>query len=331
MPNLSPCTLRIDPVTGFRGNVHSQLAADGNTYNQNFRNRFCGCGELYDPHTQKGTMYQCLGLATEADGGCGEDWWHPECLMGLPHDWYSKRLEEDSSCGNVETKESQGTSEDQNDPVPPGFPDDDHIEAMICYKCTKTAPWIKQYAGDANFTALTYPKISHADTALPNERSESSPQTPSKSEHMDEILEKGANTRKRKAAEDISESSICSPKRVRAETDARTDNDADQKPAVVMNCARVMLPPPPIGLISLVPSNEDFRTSFCRCPECYPLLSKYPQLLEEEDIYEPPLSESGENGEGGNSVGTGSLLDRGEAALSNVDRVRAIGNYNGFH
>lgn len=40
--------------------------------------------------------------------------------------------------------------------------------------------------------------------------------------------------------------------------------------------------------------------------------------------YEPPLSESGENG-GGDSVGTGSLLDRGEAALSNVDRVRAIG------
>ena len=48
-----------------------------------------------------------------------------------------------------------------------------------------------------------------------------------------------------------------------------------------------------------------------------------PQLLEEEESYEPPVSESGE--EGGQSAGTGSLLDRGEAALSNVDRVRAIG------
>ncbi len=68
---------------------------------------------------------------------------------------------------------------------------------------------------------------------------------------------------------------------------------------------------------------EDFRERFCRCPSCYPNLSKFPQLLEEEESYEPPISESGEGG--GQSVGTASLLDRGEAALSNVDRVRAIG------
>lgn len=68
---------------------------------------------------------------------------------------------------------------------------------------------------------------------------------------------------------------------------------------------------------------EGFREHFCRCPSCYPNLSKFPQLLEEEESYEPPISESGE--EGGQSVGTGSLFDRGEAALSNVDRVRAIG------
>ena len=68
---------------------------------------------------------------------------------------------------------------------------------------------------------------------------------------------------------------------------------------------------------------EDFRERFCRCPSCYPTLSKYPQLIEEEESYEPPISESGEGA--GQSVGTGSLLDRGEAALSNVDRVRAIG------
>lgn len=69
---------------------------------------------------------------------------------------------------------------------------------------------------------------------------------------------------------------------------------------------------------------EDFRSHFCRCPACYLVLRKYPQLLEEEVVYEPPVSEAGEEG-GGESVGTGSLLDRGEAALSNVDRVRAIG------
>ena len=82
------------------------------------------------------------------------------------------------------------------------------------------------------------------------------------------------------------------------------------------------LPTPPPTSFSLF-CKESFREHFCRCQECYPLLKQHPQLLEEEYSYEPPLSESG--GEGGDSVGTGSLLDRGEAALSNVDRVRAIG------
>lgn len=71
---------------------------------------------------------------------------------------------------------------------------------------------------------------------------------------------------------------------------------------------------------------EDFRDHLCRCAECYPILRAHPQLLEEEVLYEPPLSQDGEGD--GESMGTGSLLDRGEAALSNVDRVRAIGKFN---
>lgn len=49
--------------------------------------------------------------------------------------------------------------------------------------------------------------------------------------------------------------------------------------------------------------------------------------MEEEESYEPPVSESGDD-VGGQSAGTGSLLERGEAALSNVDRVRAIGKFS---
>jgi E3 ubiquitin-protein ligase UBR7 len=52
-------------------------------------------------------------------------------------------------------------------------------------------------------------------------------------------------------------------------------------------------------------------------------LAKHPQLLEEEEAYEPPVSEDGENADG-STVGSGSLLDRGERALTNMDRVRAI-------
>ena len=82
------------------------------------------------------------------------------------------------------------------------------------------------------------------------------------------------------------------------------------------------LPAPPPASFSLF-CKESFREHLCRCAECYPLLKQHPQLLEAEYSYEPPLSESGaENGE---SVGTGSLLERGEAVLSNIDRVRALG------
>ena len=69
---------------------------------------------------------------------------------------------------------------------------------------------------------------------------------------------------------------------------------------------------------------ETFRDYLCRCNDCYALLCKHPQLIEEEDTYEPPRSEGDDDGPGGGSVGSRSLLDRGEAALSNMDRVRAI-------
>jgi E3 ubiquitin-protein ligase UBR7 len=68
----------------------------------------------------------------------------------------------------------------------------------------------------------------------------------------------------------------------------------------------------------------DFRDHLCRCPEHFPTLAKHPQLLEEEENYEPPMSEDGSHNGDPGSVGSKSLLDRGEAALNNMDRVRAI-------
>lgn len=98
-------------------------------------------------------------------------------------------------------------------------------------------------------------------------------------------------------------------------------NSKKAKLASAKDCYYESLPQPPSGTASLF-LKEDFRDHFCRCARCYPNLRKHPQLLEEEESYEPPMSENA--GEGGGSVGTGSLLDRGEAALNNVDRVRAI-------
>ena len=153
LPATSPCTLRIDPATGMKAPIHFQPPAEGNTYNQNCRNRFCGCGEIYNAEEEKGTMFQCLGLADEVDGGCGEDWWHPECVVGLGRDWARAKAQE-----KVETKAAGDANEEPEveHPIPPGFPPEDSFETFICYKCVEANPWIKRYAGSAGFLPPVY-------------------------------------------------------------------------------------------------------------------------------------------------------------------------------
>lgn len=155
LPSTSPCTLRINPTTGMKGPVHSQISAEGNTYNQNSQNRFCGCSEFYNAEEEKGTMFQCLGLAGEKDGGCGEDWWHPECVVGLGRDWTRAQAHTKSE-RNTGNDGLDDTDADADHPLPPGFPDEDSFDTFICYKCVDANPWIKQYAGTAGFLPPVY-------------------------------------------------------------------------------------------------------------------------------------------------------------------------------
>lgn len=157
MPATSPCTLRIDPATGMKGRVHSQRAATGNTYNKNFQNRFCGCGELHNPHEEKGTMFQCLGLSNEEDGGCGEDWWHPECVLGLGRDWLKETKSETKNTGSP-FEDDDEEIEESVDSLPPGFPQEDAFEGFICYKCVNANPWIKSYASSPGFLEPVFRK-----------------------------------------------------------------------------------------------------------------------------------------------------------------------------
>ena len=152
IPATSPCTLRIDPATGMKGPVHSQPAAEGNTYNQNCRNRFCGCGEIYNAEEEKGTMFQCLGLADEADGGCGEDWWHPECVVRLGRNWTKQKAQKEERNGPVDGEQEAETDH----PLPPGFPEEESFDTFICYKCVEANPWIKKYAGSPGFLPPVY-------------------------------------------------------------------------------------------------------------------------------------------------------------------------------
>lgn len=126
------------------------------------------------------------------------------------------------------------------------------------------------------------------------------------------------------AAPEVSSISL---KRKAEEDDTESLTSAiSKKPKVEItkDCYYDTLPQATPGTVSLF-LKEDFRDHFCRCAKCYLDLRKHPQLLEEEESYEPPLSEDDEEGQA--SLGTGSLLDRGEAALNNVDRVRAIGKF----
>lgn len=344
MPSTSLCTLREDPNTGRKG-VHSQKAAPGNKYNHNFRNQFCGCGEKYDPHQEKGTMFQCLGLGTVETGGCGEDWWHPECLIGLPRDWYKslpkkKTLAIGGGDSTIETGVDGAVDEVDEDgetPLPPGFPAEDDFEQLICFKCIDSTPWLKRYAGTPGFLPPVYRNGGIAKAAQTVQDQVSSAET-SKSED---------NSKKRKADDDEPVQEEPSAKRAKEE-DAPTQEPESSKLATINEEA-----PSPIPSTNPVTTNptpatdsskpkhaslpdsapeaslslfllENFHDRLCRCAECFPKLAPFPQLREEEETYEPPLSDDGEGGHGAGSTGTGSLLERGEAALSNVDRVRAI-------
>ena len=144
-----------------KGNVRAELPAATNTYNHNFTNRFCGCGRLYDAHSEKGTMFQCVGLGSVEQGGCGEDWWHAECIMGIDRDGDVKKEEvtpkvdtlatalpskkldgdgpqeanDDAPADLAEIQPGEEAIPDTEDPtVPPGFPDEDAFEHFICYK-----------------------------------------------------------------------------------------------------------------------------------------------------------------------------------------------------
>lgn len=334
MPDTSPCTLRSDPETGAKG-VHSSEAAKSNTYNQNFQNKFCSCGEEYDAEKEKGTMFQCLGLGTVKTGGCGEDWYHPECLMGLPKDWIK------SNEGNkVAEPLPEGASPRSNShPAPPGFPHEDDFEGFICYKCVESNPWIKQYADSPGFL----PPVFKQDTTLP----------------VLDIQSQGRPNLKRKASDEedsntLPERPVTPSKRLKETTPPpqplsalppglAPSTDPSIPTTVPLSAHATVtsdvpllaspkhkhsdLPPAPSGTFSLF-LKSDFRDHLCHCPRCYPKLLPHPQLVEEEDTYEPSVDSSNQSeagaGSGARSHGTGSLLERGEAALNNIDRVRAI-------
>lgn len=250
--------------------------------------------------------------------------------MGLGKDWYK------SSESKQEQEETMdGEQEEKDHPVPPGFPSEDDFDAMICYKCVEANPWIKKYAGTGGFLPPVFREGTHSAAEEPQPAAKNG------------VSLTASGSLKRKASESEFETGPASPsKRVKDE-----DYRAPPPPTTVLDTEQTSppapaadsepqanpihkhdsLPPAPEGTFSLF-LRDDFRTHICHCPTCYPSLIPHPQLLDEESTYEPSLSSSSsQNGDGAAGHRPGhshssraSLLDRGEAALSNVDRVRAI-------
>ncbi len=298
-------------------------------------------------------MFQCLGLGTAETGGCGEDWWHPGCIVGLGPNWYdpaihkkamgppknegvlgsiaevSEVVVESNEDGtvNVATDYSNplaGTAleqilEDQDEelPLPPGFPEEDDFEGFICYKCVDAHPWIKRYAGAPGFLAPVFRR-----STAP------SPETGILRKTEGLITSHSSNGKKRKANDDDELEASGPSKRVKDEPVAANENATADKVesetksnADGKECKIKALPPASTGQLSLF-FKSDFRDHLCHCDDCFPALKVHEQLVEEEDIYEPSVSEEEEAG--GSTVGSGSIYNRGESALKNVDRVRAI-------
>ena len=276
-------------------------------------------------------MFQCMGLGTVETGGCGEDWWHPECLVGLPRGLHTRKT---SSLNQIEkevimedeAEEKLGQS-DEEVPLPQGFPHEDYFDALICYKCVESNPWIKRYAGTTGFLPPVYNKSVSSSGDAKSKRTALDIDT----HELHAEATKGS--KKRKALEDeFACQSIGSPKRFKEDLENTIDNPQiaiESLKSTVPQLKHDTLPISPSGTFSLF-LKEDFREHLCHCPKCYPNLIPHPQLVEEEETYESPLdSEDGGNSEapaecGAPSQGTGSLLDRGEAALSTMDRVKAI-------
>ena len=295
-----PCTLRLNPATNTKGGVHSEPADPNNKYNQNFRNLFCSCAIDYKPHEQKGTMFQCLGLGTHKTGGCGEDWYHPGCLVGLGPRWFEKMPKKPSSSAvndalppiaedapqesaQENAQENAAQDDDEDPPLPDGFPGEDDFDHLICYKCVEAYPWIKRYAGTAGFLAPVYLQTEEGASKkrkLEDDSVEGEPSKRIKSQSGDaegasKVVEI-ADT----ATTNVKSNDNHTPDQTKQEDTIKTE-ETPSTPTNTNTCKLTSLPPAPTGQFSLFVAS-DFRDRFCRCASCFPTLKAHAQLLEEE-------------------------------------------------
>lgn len=292
MPEGSKCELR---------KIGGEVARVGNRFCHNYWGKFCACDLDYDPEKEKGTMYQCI-----LGDACGEDWFHDTCIVG------EERAENGNQKGNGEGEgEEGGEVEDR----PKGFPAEEDFEYFICWECVSKNPWLGRYAGTPGFLAPVY-------------KNDASPKIERASQDADNTTPKAApSDAKKRKAEENGDSEREGAKRAKTpDAVAALGSNGDVKNPVEeegpKTCHYEDLPHPPSTTtpFSMFLTSE-FRSHLCRCAKCFPRLAAHDILLEEEETYEPPLDEDGDNH---STHSAGSLFDLGERALGSVSRVKAI-------
>lgn len=283
-------------------------------------------------------MFQCLGLGTHEDGGCGEDWYHPGCLMGLGPKWYESAtsaikvkdggnntslptISEDAPPqGDAPPQDNAAAAveeEEDDAPLPDGFPGEDAFDHFICYKCVDANSWIKNYVGTPGFLPPVYLNNEKEAGASPTKKRQ-------RDSDNDQTSEDVSNQAKRSKSEQTvqapAEVPVTSPPQANKPS-AEVKGEPNDPTSTEATCKLDSLPSVPSDQFSIFVT-DNFRERFCRCSKCFPKLRPHPQLLEEEEAYEPPLTD--EASEHGSTQGSGSIYERGESALRNVDRVRAI-------
>jgi len=215
--------------------------------------------------------------------------------------------------------------------VPPGFPNEDDFESMVCYKCVESNSWIKRYAGTPGFLKPLFKQNSQQklDVDVAKESAASSNTMMSlKRKASDSDLAAGPSSPSKRIKD--KENTSVSPTTTKDTMNTTANLMSSASPTEAKPAHKhEALPPAPTGTFSLF-LQPDFSEHICHCPACYPNLIPHPQLIEAEEVYEPSLSSASRSesgaapGSGTRSQGTASLLDRGEAALSAMDRVKAL-------
>lgn len=299
-------------------------------------------------------MFQCLGLGSIEDGGCGEDWWHPACIMGVEEDNTNLKTEQESKSflssvaevapavidekeensdkpegGLLDTLQSVASAvvsnKAENDNSIDAFQQNPSDEAPPSPDDDNDPPLPPGFPSEDSFDSFICYKCVSANPWI--KRYAGTPGFLPAVFHRSAAPSPETNSRSTPPLSEQPLSSIVAShpaptKRKASSSPARETTPPPTKrvknsPSPTPECKYTSLPSPPTSPLSLFLTTS-FRSSLCHCPTHFPLLTPHPALLDTEETYEPPLSEPSSPGS------TSSLYDRGASALNNVDRVKAI-------